>query len=353
MASNEGPSVRGSTGASSHQSAGEIHRVPSCCAPAAHRDLASASLPAKIVSINDAQAKDAQAKDAQAKDERPMVSLSGGTFLMGTDYAGGFPADGEGPVRSVTLSPFQMDVFPATNDDFSAFVEATNYRTEAETFGWSFVFWSHIPRKRFRSLVEDTVAMAPWWCKVRGAYWRRPEGPGSGLGERSRHPVVHVSWNDASAYAKWACKALPTEGEWEYAARGGLEQKLYPWGDDLTPNGEHRCNIWQGRFPLVDTAEDGYAGTCPVDSFPPNAYGLYSVTGNVWEWCADWFGANFTSSPSQDPVGPGEGQGRVMKGGSFLCHASYCNRYRVAARTSNTPDSSASNIGFRCVRKST
>lgn len=165
---------------------------------------------------------------------------------------------------------------------------------------------------------------------------------------RPNHPVVHVSWNDASAYAAWASKSLPSEAQWEYAARGGLEQKLYPWGDELVPGGTHRCNIWQGTFPQKDTAEDGYAGTCAVDSFPPNGYGLHSVTGNVWEWCSDWFQTQF-SSPAHDPLGPSHGQAKVMKGGSFLCHASYCNRYRVAARTSNTPDSSA-NIGFRCVK---
>jgi formylglycine-generating enzyme required for sulfatase activity len=159
-----------------------------------------------------------------------------------------------------------------------------------------------------------------------------------------------VSWNDALAYAAWSSKALPTEAQWEYAARGGLEQKLYPWGDELTPNGQHRCNIWQGQFPDEDTGEDGYAGTCPVDAFAPNEYGIYSATGNVWEWCADWFAVSFSSETRRhDPAGPAEGQSKVMKGGSFLCHASYCNRYRVAARTSNTPDSSASNIGFRCV----
>jgi formylglycine-generating enzyme required for sulfatase activity len=290
------------------------------------------------------------ASSASADSGRAMVSLPGGTFLMGTDYASGFPQDGEGPVRPVTVSPFQIDTFPVTNEDFAAFVDATGYRTEAESFGWSFVFWSHIPADRFEELVEDTVAAAQWWCKVPGAFWQQPEGPGSHVRDRLRHPVVHVSWNDAEAYAAWAAKSLPTEAQWEYAARGGLEQQLYPWGNELTPEGRHRCNIWQGRFPVEDTAEDGYAGSCPVDSFPANGFGLYSVTGNVWEWCADWFGSSFTADPMKDPAGPAVGQSRVMKGGSFLCHASYCNRYRVAARTSNTPDSSASNIGFRCVR---
>jgi formylglycine-generating enzyme required for sulfatase activity len=270
---------------------------------------------------------------------------------MGTDYANGFPADGEGPVRPISLSPFEMDAFPVTNEDFSTFVDATNYRTEAEKFGWSFVFWAHVPEDRFESLVEDTVAATPWWCKVPGSFWRQPEGPGSNSRDRRTHPVVHVTWNDAASYAAWAGKSLPTEAQWEYAARGGLEQKLYPWGDELTPGGEHRCNIWQGQFPTYDTAEDGYAGSCPVGSFPPNAYGLYSMTGNVWEWCADWFQTSFSSRPIlRDPLGPSHGFGKVMKGGSFLCHASYCNRYRVGARTQNTPDSSASNIGFRCVR---
>ncbi len=291
------------------------------------------------------------AADGQANADatRASVSLPGGNFLMGTAYERGFPADGEGPVRTISLSPFAIDTFPVTNACFAAFIDATNYRTEAETFGWSFVFWSHIPPERFENLVEDTAAYTPWWCKVPGATWNHPEGPGSNVNLRQNHPVVHVSWNDASAYAAWASKSLPSEAQWEYAARGGLEQKLYPWGDELVPAGMHRCNIWQGKFPQKDTAEDGYAGTCPVDSFPPNGYGLHSVTGNVWEWCADWFHTDFSADSPHDPMGPSGGQSKVMKGGSFLCHASYCNRYRVAARTSNTPDSSASNIGFRCV----
>lgn len=278
-----------------------------------------------------------------------MAALPGGSFLMGTDHPDGFPDDGEGPVREVCLSPFRIDRFPVTNEQFAAFVRATNYRTEAERFGWSFVFWSHISPERFSKLVVDTVAAAPWWCKVPGAQWNAPEGPASNLAGRDRHPVVHVSWNDAAAYAAWSGRRLPTEAEWEYAARGGLVQKRYPWGDKLRPGGKHLCNIWQGEFPRQDTAEDGYAGTCPVDAFPPNAFGLYSVTGNTWEWCADWFNADFhrTAGP-QNPQGPPNGSARVIKGGSFLCHKSYCNRYRVAARTSNTPDSSTAHIGFRC-----
>jgi formylglycine-generating enzyme required for sulfatase activity len=278
-----------------------------------------------------------------------MLSLPGGTFLMGTDYAGAFPQDGEGPVRAVTVAAFQIDRYPVTNQLFGRFVEGTGYKTDAERFGWSFVFWSHLSKKRFSELVEDTVAAAPWWCKVPGASWSAPEGPGSDVSLRGDHPVVHVSWNDAQAYCEWSGQRLPTEAEWEYAARGGLEQKLYPWGDKLRPNGEHWCNIWQGEFPRVDTAEDGYAGTCPVNAFPPNNFGLYSVAGNTWEWCADRFDATYHRTASGDnPKGPPQGTARVMKGGSFLCHKSYCNRYRVAARSSNTPDSSTANMGFRC-----
>jgi formylglycine-generating enzyme required for sulfatase activity len=280
-----------------------------------------------------------------------MILLPGGPFLMGTDYSEAFPADGEGPVREVIVSPFWMDRYPVTNELFSEFIAETQYVTEAERFGWSFVFWSHIPTHRFRELVEDTVAAAPWWCKVRGANWRSPEGPGSDVRLRSRHPVVQVSWNDAQRFCEWSGQRLPSEAEWEYAARGGLVQKLYPWGDKLRPNGEHRCNIWQGEFPRKDTGDDGFTGTCPVDAFSSNDFGLYSMTGNTWEWCADWFSATFHVNAGRiDPQGPAEGESKVTKGGSFLCHKSYCNRYRVAARTFNTPDSTTSHIGFRCAR---
>jgi formylglycine-generating enzyme required for sulfatase activity len=284
-------------------------------------------------------------------DESLMIELPGGRFRMGTDYEHGFPADGEGPVRYVGVSPFSIDQTPVTNAQFSSFVLDTGYVTDAERFDWSFVFWSHIPKERLDQLVEDTVAAAPWWCKVIGAKWCTPEGPGSNVTSRADHPVVHVSHNDAAAYAQWAGKQLPTEAEWEYAARGGLDQKLFPWGDELLLDGQHMCNVWQGEFPKEDTGEDGFAGVCPVYAFPPNNFGVYSVTGNVWEWVTDWFGTNHPGSETLNPVGPQQGFERIMKGGSFLCHASYCNRYRVAARSRNTPDSSSSNVGFRCVRR--
>lgn len=316
----------------------DLHEKKACCAPAADAREARPSA---------AEVPSSSANEVGSCLDR-MVSLPGGRFLMGTE-ASTFADDGEGPIREITLSSFWLDRYPVTNALFARFVEATGYKTEAEVFGWSFVFWSHIPKKRFQELVEDTAAAAPWWCKVSGACWRAPEGPGSDLDVRADHPVIHVSWNDAMAFFAWSKQRLPTEAEWEYAARGGLVQKLYPWGDKLRPNGEHRCNIWQGEFPKVDTADDGFAGTCPVDAFAPNGFGLFSITGNAWEWCADWFDTTFhQTGPSQDPAGPCKGTTRVMKGGSFLCHNSYCNRYRVAARSSNTPDSSSSNVGFRC-----
>ncbi len=269
---------------------------------------------------------------------------------MGTESDEGFPADGEGPVRQVTLDPFYMDKYPVTNEQFGRFARSTGYKTEAERFGWSFVFFRHIAAEDYPRLVDDTVRGVEWWCKVNGSDWLHPEGPDSNVEARPEHPVVHVSWRDAAEYCAWAGKRLPTEAEWEYAARGGLEQKTYPWGDELTPDGLHLCNIWQGEFPNVDTAEDGYSAPAPVNAFPPNGYGFYTITGNAWEWCHDWFDPIWHVTATRlNPVGPPTGVGKVMKGGSYLCHRSYCNRYRVAARTSNTPDSSTTNISFRCV----
>ncbi len=270
---------------------------------------------------------------------------------MGADDDQGFPADGEGPVREVELAPFFIDATPVTNRQFAAFVESTGYVTESEQFGFSFVFHLHVPKGAERKGSVREVPGLPWWRAVDRACWKRPEGPGSDLRARLEHPVAHVTWNDAVAYCGWAGKRLASEAEWEYAARGGLVQKRYCWGDELTPGGRHMCNIWQGRFPDENTEEDGYGGTCPVRAFSPNGYGLYSMAGNVWEWCADWFSASYPAeAPRVDPRGPGNGTARVMRGGSFLCHRSYCNRYRVAARTSNTPESASSNLGFRCVK---
>ncbi|NCN04798.1 MAG: formylglycine-generating enzyme family protein [Spirochaetales bacterium] len=277
--------------------------------------------------------------------------LEGGKFLMGTDSDEGFAADGEGPVREVTLSPFWVDPFVVSNGDFARFVETTGYVTEAEKFGWSFVFHLFVTKMAHKRGEVRRVPGLEWWLGVDRACWKRPEGRGSDLRGRMDHPVVHVSYNDALAYCQWAGVRLLTEAEWEYAARGGLEQKRYVWGDELIPGGKHQTNIWQGDFPHRNTQDDGYAATAPVQSFEPNGYGLYNMAGNVWEWCADWFSPNWhkveTPQTRIDPRGPSTGERRVNRGGSYLCHASYCNRYRVAARSSNTPDSSTGNLGFR------
>ena len=293
-----------------------------------------------------------------AHERRPdlsgMVRLEGGTFLMGSADEDGWPEDGEGPVREVELAPFWIDRTAVTNEGFAEFVEATGYRTEAERFGWSFVFHLLVPAKIKRKQAGSRrVQGLQWWIAVEGAFWRKPEGPGSNIKKRMGHPVVHVSWNDAAAYAEWAGKRLPTEAEWEYAARGGLVQKRYCWGEELRPGGKHMCNIWQGRFPHENSAADGWVGTAPASSFPANGYGLRNMAGNVWEWCADWFSpdwhVNATDATRVNPRGPQRSDRRVMRGGSYLCHDSYCNRYRVGARTGNTPDSSTGNCGFRCV----
>ena len=281
-----------------------------------------------------------------------MVLVPGGEFLMGTDDAEGFPADGEGPVRRVKMDAFYVDSCTVTNRQFGKFVRSARYKTESEGFGWSFVFHEFLSPRAVRDST-GAVQQASWWRAVKGACWRHPEGPGSDIRSRMDHPVVHVSWNDAIAYCDWAGKRLPTEAEWEAAARGGLSQKRYPWGDELVPNGEHQCNIWQGEFPVKNTAEDGYLGTAPAASFGSNGHGLYNVSGNVWEWTSDWFSATFhADGPRDNPSGPPTGSARVLRGGSYLCHESYCNRYRVAARSSNTPDSSTGNLGFRCARNS-
>ncbi|MFY0408273.1 formylglycine-generating enzyme family protein [Solicola sp. PLA-1-18] len=258
-----------------------------------------------------------------------LVDVPGGTFTMGSDGPEAYPMDGEGPARDVTAGDVRIGRHPVTVGEWRAFVDATGHVSDAERFGWSFVFGGFLP--------DDFpptrgVAAAPWWRQVEGADWAHPDGPQSDADGRDRHPVTHVSWRDASSFATWAGGRLPTEAEWEHAARGGLDGAVFPWGDELEPGGEHRMNVWQGTFPSRDTAADGWSGTSPVDAFSPNGYGLHDVTGNVWEWCSDAF----------DSSGA-----RVSKGGSYLCHASYCRRYRPAARQGSGPDSSTGNLGFR------
>ena len=280
-----------------------------------------------------------------------MSLIPGGDFVMGTDGSYGFAADGEGPAHAVTLAPFYIDTTTVTNEEFNAFVNATRYKTEAERFGWSFVFHGHLDARQQEAAVRQRVLGSEWWCRVNGATWRHPEGPGSTIKKRWDHPVVHVSWNDACAYAQWSGKRLPTEAEWECAARGGFVQKRFPWGDELEPAGRHMMNVWQGTFPIQNTCADGHYGPAPGRTYKPNGYGLFQMTGNVWEWCWDWFDAEYyRHSPRENPAGPAAGDRRVMRGGSYLCHASYCNRYRTDARSSNTPDAASTNIGFRCVR---
>lgn len=305
-----------------------------CCAPSGDDRQ-----PAPVVGHSDAGEHPGQ-----------LVTLPGGSFPMGSEADHAYPGDGEGPVHVVAVGPFSIDPLAVTNDAFAAFAVATDHVTEAERYGWSFVFGGLLPDD-----FPDTqgVASAPWWRQVLGASWRRPEGPHSGLDGRGQHPVVHVSWADAQAYCAWSGTRLPTEAEWEYAASGGRTGARFPWGDDLEPGGHHRMNVFQGTFPSSNTSADGYAGTAPVDAYPPNGFGLHNMTGNVWEWCADWFDPGwYEQRESVDPVGPPSGTHRVMRGGSYLCHESYCRRYRVTARSANTPDSSTGNLGFRVARDS-
>jgi formylglycine-generating enzyme required for sulfatase activity len=258
-----------------------------------------------------------------------MMFIKGGTFLMGTNDGMNY----EAPAHEVTVKSFWMDKSEITVAEFAKFIAVTGYKTEAEKFGWSGVF----------NLKTGE------WEKVDGADWRHPDGPQSKAAPDE--PVCQVSWNDAVEYAKWAGKRLPTEAEWEYAARGGLAGKEYAWGDDLRPNGKPVANWWQGRFPDNNTSEDGFLGRAPVRSFAPNGFGLYDVTGNVWEWCADWYAEDYyLKAARENPTGPGGGTERVIRGGSWMCAENFCNNYRVAARSHATPDSGLNNLGFRLVR---
>ncbi len=286
----------------------------------------------------------------QARDEVlpgvALLALPGGEFTMGTDSSEGFAADGEGPSRRVRVSPFRIAPTTVTNQAFAEFVRATQYVTEAERIGHSYVFHLQLPAARC-ALSPEAPGLR-WWRVVEHACWQRPEGPGSHIHTRPGHPVVHVSWNDAQAYCQWAGARLPTEAQWEYAARGGHDGRRLPWGDALAPGGEVRCNTWQGQaFPDAPAAH-WQPGPVAADAFAPNDFGLHNVCGNVWEWCTDTFLPDYhRATAADDPLDLRESGQRAMRGGSFLCHDSYCNRYRLAARSSNAPHSAASNIGFR------
>lgn len=275
--------------------------------------------------------------------------IPGGTFTMGDSSGAQNFGDGESPLHQVHVDGFSIDTTTVTNAAFAAFVEATGYRTEAEVFGFSAVF--HLAFDADPSDVVGQPPQTPWWLGVLGSDWRHPGGKKSSIVGLEDHPVVHVSWNDARAYCEWAGRRLPSEAEWEYASRGGLDSAKYPWGEEEpAAHSEWPINIWQGSFPRSNTLEDGYLSTAPAKSYPANGYGLWQTVGNVWEWCSDWYDPTYyRSSPAENPQGPTSGQARVMRGGSFLCHISYCNRYRNSARSQNTPDSSMANAGFRTV----
>jgi formylglycine-generating enzyme required for sulfatase activity len=294
-----------------------------------------------------------------------MVWVPGGTFWMGRDPAAcdsplccTAGAQDALPVHEVELDGFWIDRAPVTNAQFERFVAAIGYRTVAERPldglpPGSFVF---TPPER----VTDLRDPSQWWLYVPGADWRHPEGPASNLAGRGDHPVVQVCWDDAVAYAAWAGKRLPTETEWEYAARGGLGRRRYAWGDDLLPGGRWQANVWQGRFPTENTAADGFRGSSPVGSFPANGYGLVDMSGNVWQWCADWYRPDYYAhSPRRNPPGPDSGSDpaegglakRVQRGGSFLCSDSYCQGYQPGSRGKGQPNSAANHVGFRCLRR--
>jgi formylglycine-generating enzyme required for sulfatase activity len=286
-----------------------------------------------------------------------MVWIPGGTFLMGSNA---FYRE-ERPVRSESVDGFWIDRSPVTNAEFQRFVEATGYATYSERVPTAEIYPDAVPEFLVPGSLVFVKPPHPvslrdhraWWAYVPGANWRCPNGPNSSIDRKSEHPVVHVTYEDAQAYALWAGKELPSEVEWEFAARGGLEGAAYPWGDAANPEGRFMANTWQGRFPFENLAEDGYEGTSPVDAFPPNGYGLYDMVGNVWEWTATSYLANNPADKSCCHRDTGDQSSRllVVKGGSHLCAPNYCLRYRPAARQGETADSSTCHIGFRCIAR--
>ena len=270
-----------------------------------------------------------------------VVWLEGGKSHVGAARSV-IQGDGEAPQRTVRLKPFGIGCRAVTVAAFARFVEATDYQTDADRFGWSYVFAGLLPQAD-----GPRPAEAPWWLAINGANWAQPLGPGSAA--ESNHPATHISFRDASAFADWAGGRLPTEAEWEHAARGGLEDARYPWGDKEPDDHTFLpCNIWQGTFPTHNSSADGHYGTAPADAFAPNGYGLFNMSGNVWEWCVDAFRVRSASKAAKvrNQAARADDE-HVLKGGSYLCHQSYCWRYRIAARTGRSPDTSAGHTGFR------
>lgn len=302
----------------------------SCCAPAAQR---TAIAPVQTL------------EKCGPRDEN-AVRIPGGEALIGTRKSI-IPDDGESPLRRRKLRPFLMARDCVSNAQFDAFVKATGYVSEAERFGWSYVFWAQVPET-----VGPTQAVqeVQWWRRVEGANWRNINGPGTMASAwHEDHPVVQVSWHDAKAYADWVGGRLPDEGEWEHASRAGQGDVRFPWGDaEPDDHGLFPCNIWQGRFPEQNTGADGFVTTAPIGSFAPNGYGLFNMVGNVWEWTSAPFKVRSLRKSARSRWA-GTGGYKLLKGGSFLCHRSYCYRYRIAARSGNSPDSTTTHQGFRVI----
>jgi formylglycine-generating enzyme required for sulfatase activity len=312
----------------------------SCCSPTRNSDGRNAHSVVSIKSDGALQGK--------------FVLIPEGEFTMGVDKSP-YIADGEGPQRQVWLHPYEISVTTVTNEEFEKFVSETGYITDAENYGWSYVFEGLLKHDHKEINDVKTPIGAPWWIAVAGANWRNPFGDEREQSDFADHPVVHVSHNDSIAYCNWAGLRLPSEAEWEKAARGGLENCEFPWGKDFLVGGSHNANTWQGVFPNINTCDDGFFGTAPSISFEPNGYGIYNMIGNVWEWTSDSWSVHWHKKVSletrRNPKGPDRGHHqKVLKGGSYLCHESYCLRYRNSARSRNLIESSTGHTGFRCVR---
>jgi len=306
----------------------------SCCTVSRHQDFLKKEM--NVTSIS-----------TKTPNTSTMAWIPAGEFLLGSEDEESSVEDGETPRRKVQVPAFYMDRYAVTNEQFSHFIEKTGYVTDAEKYGWSFVFHLLVNKENEKDIL-GSPEQTPWWEAVQGASWKYPEGKNSSIVNRLNHPVIHVSWNDAQAYCSWSGKRLPTEAEWEYAASSGVVDRIYPWGNELNQDDKHHCNVWQGDFPNVNTEEDGFLSTAPVDHFEPNDFGLYNMSGNVWEWCED----TFSNQPTLTNPVQLDSTVKLIKGGSYLCHKSYCNRYRISARTYNTVDSSTGHMGFRCVANS-